>query len=49
MVLSSPDYRCSNEVLTIVSMLSVPQVFMRPKVRAHSFTKMPSLLVFQSH
>jgi HrpA-like RNA helicase len=32
MVLSSPDYRCSNEILTIVSMLSVPQVFMRPKV-----------------
>lgn len=26
MVLSSPDYGCSNEILTIVSMLSVPQV-----------------------
>lgn len=38
MVLSSPDYRCSNEILTIVSMLSVPQVFMRPKVHRHDFT-----------
>ncbi|GAB5029941.1 pre-mrna-splicing factor atp-dependent rna helicase-like [Nannochloropsis oceanica] len=34
MVLSSPDYNCSNEILTIVSMLSVPQVFMRPKEAA---------------
>lgn len=34
MVLASPDYGCSNEILTIVSMLSVPQVFMRPKEAA---------------
>jgi len=34
MVLSSPDFNCSNEILTIVSMLSVPQVFMRPKEAA---------------
>eukprot|EP00752_Nemacystus_decipiens_P013009 g11509.t1 len=30
-LLASPDYGCSNEVLSIVAMLSVPQVFMRPK------------------
>ncbi|TFJ87523.1 hypothetical protein NSK_000874 [Nannochloropsis salina CCMP1776] len=34
MVLSAPDFGCSNEILTIVSMLSVPQVFMRPKEAA---------------
>lgn len=34
MVLASPDHGCSNEVLTIVAMLSVPQVFMRPKEAA---------------
>ena len=31
MLLASPDYRCSNEALTIVAMMSVPNVFMRPK------------------
>ncbi|TIA90553.1 hypothetical protein E3P99_01514 [Wallemia hederae] len=30
----SVDYNCSQEVLTIVSMLSVPSVFYRPKERA---------------
>eukprot|EP01080_Neovahlkampfia_damariscottae_P011062 gene11062-3770_t len=27
----SPDFNCSNEILSIVAMLSVPQVFVRPK------------------
>jgi len=31
MLLASPEYHCSNEVLTIVAMMSVPNVFMRPK------------------
>lgn len=31
MLLASPDYKCSNEMLTIVAMLSVPNVFLRPK------------------
>ena len=31
MLLASPDYRCSNEALSIVAMMSVPNVFMRPK------------------
>lgn len=30
---ASPDYACSAEMLTIVSMLSVPSVFYRPKER----------------
>ena len=29
-LLSSPKHKCSNEVLSIVSMLSVPQIFIRP-------------------
>ncbi|KAI9009169.1 P-loop containing nucleoside triphosphate hydrolase protein [Hyaloraphidium curvatum] len=30
MLISSPQYRCSNEALSIVAMLSVPVVFIRP-------------------
>jgi len=33
MLIASVDYRCSGEMLTIVSMLSVPSVFYRPKER----------------
>lgn len=33
LVLTSVDYGCSEEMLTIVSMLSVPSVFYRPKER----------------
>lgn len=33
-LLASPDYGCSNEVLSIVAMLSVPQVY----TRIHVFT-----------
>jgi len=31
MVLASPKYKCVNEILSIVAMLSVPIVFVRPK------------------
>eukprot|EP01041_Mallomonas_annulata_P008273 gene8273-17023_t len=34
MLLSSPEYHCSNEMLSIVAMLSVPSIFMRPKEAA---------------
>ena len=34
MLLVSPDYQCSNEMLTIVALLSVPNIFMRPKEAA---------------
>jgi len=30
MLIVSPDYGCSNEILTIVACMSVPQIFMRP-------------------
>ena len=33
LIITSEDYGCSEEVLTIVSMLSVPSVFYRPKER----------------
>ena len=33
MLIASVEYRCSAEMLTIVSMLSVPSVFYRPKER----------------
>jgi pre-mRNA-splicing factor ATP-dependent RNA helicase DHX38/PRP16 len=33
MLLASVEYECSAEMLTIVSMLSVPSVFYRPKER----------------
>jgi len=33
MLLESEKYRCTSELLTIVSMLSVPSVFYRPKDR----------------
>jgi pre-mRNA-splicing factor ATP-dependent RNA helicase DHX15/PRP43 len=34
MLIASADYNCSNEILTITSMLSVQQCFMRPKEAA---------------
>jgi len=34
MLMCSPQYGCSSEILSIVALLSVPQVFMRPKESA---------------
>lgn len=34
MLLISPDYKCSNEILSIAALLSVPNIFMRPKEAA---------------
>eukprot|EP01098_Paradermamoeba_levis_P014388 TRINITY_DN6845_c0_g2_i5.p1 TRINITY_DN6845_c0_g2~~TRINITY_DN6845_c0_g2_i5.p1 ORF type:complete len:275 (+),score=81.02 TRINITY_DN6845_c0_g2_i5:243-1067(+) len=31
MIIESPKYSCSNEILTVASMLSVPNCFLRPK------------------
>lgn len=31
LLINSPHYKCSEEILSIVSMLSVPQCFVRPK------------------
>lgn len=33
MLIVAEKYNCSEEVLTIVSMLSVPSIFFRPKER----------------
>lgn len=33
MLIVSPELRCSNEILTIVAMLSVPNVFLRPNAQ----------------
>ena len=30
MLIASPEFTCSNEILTIVAMLSVPNVWLRP-------------------
>jgi pre-mRNA-splicing factor ATP-dependent RNA helicase DHX15/PRP43 len=34
LILISPDYRCSAEIVAIVACLSVPQIFMRPREAA---------------
>jgi pre-mRNA-splicing factor ATP-dependent RNA helicase DHX15/PRP43 len=34
LILVSPDYRCSSEIVTIVACLSVPQIFLRPREAA---------------
>jgi pre-mRNA-splicing factor ATP-dependent RNA helicase DHX15/PRP43 len=36
MLINSPKYKCSNEILSITAMLSVPNVFMRPKEAARA-------------
>jgi pre-mRNA-splicing factor ATP-dependent RNA helicase DHX38/PRP16 len=33
MLIKSCEFNCSSEILTIVSMLSVPSIFFRPKGR----------------
>lgn len=33
MLIVSPEFRCSNEILTIAAMLSVPNVFLRPNAQ----------------
>jgi len=33
MVLAADDLNCTEEVLTVVSMLSIPSIFFRPKDR----------------
>lgn len=34
MIVASPTFRCSNEILSVAAMLSVPQVFLRPREAA---------------
>lgn len=34
MLICSPDYNCSNEIVSIVAAMSVPQIFLRPRENA---------------
>lgn len=34
MMVAAPQFKCSNEIVSIAAMLSVPNVFMRPKESA---------------
>ena len=34
MLIAAPGYRCTNEMLSIVALLNVAQIFMRPKEAA---------------
>ena len=31
MIVAAPEFKCSNEILSIAAMLSVPNVFVRPR------------------
>lgn len=33
MLIISPEFKCSNEILTVAAMLSVPNVFVRPNAQ----------------
>ncbi|KAJ0976428.1 hypothetical protein J5N97_018393 [Dioscorea zingiberensis] len=39
MILHSPEFKCSNEILAIISMLSVPHCFLRPREKQHDADK----------
>ncbi|KAJ5719494.1 hypothetical protein N7493_007949 [Penicillium malachiteum] len=43
MLISSPEFYCSNEMLSIVSLLSVPQVFVRPASQRKRADEMKNL------
>ncbi|KAJ5101727.1 hypothetical protein NUU61_003949 [Penicillium alfredii] len=43
MLISSPEFYCSNEILSIVALLSVPQVFVRPASQRKRADEMKNL------
>ncbi|RWQ97967.1 pre-mRNA-splicing factor ATP-dependent RNA helicase prp16 [Paecilomyces variotii] len=43
MLISSPEFYCSNEILSITALLSVPQVFVRPNSQRKRADEMKSL------
>ncbi|KAH9885967.1 P-loop containing nucleoside triphosphate hydrolase protein [Xylariomycetidae sp. FL2044] len=43
MLISSPEFYCSNEILSITSLLSVPQVFLRPAQKRREADEMKAL------
>lgn len=47
MLISSPEFYCSNEILSITSLLSVPQVFVRPASQRKAADEMKNLFAHQ--
>ncbi|OTA96327.1 hypothetical protein M434DRAFT_392985 [Hypoxylon sp. CO27-5] len=43
MLISSPEFYCSNEILSITSLLSVPQIFVRPANKRREADEMKNL------
>lgn len=43
MLISSPEFKCSNEAASIAAMLSVPNVFMRPRDHAREVRFLPAV------
>lgn len=43
MIVAAPEFKCSNEILSIAAMLSVPNVFVRPReaMKAADESKVP--------
>ena len=47
MLISSPEFYCSNEVLSMTALLSVPQVFTRPAAKRKQADEMKALLTHE--
>lgn len=47
MLISSPEFYCSNEILSITAILSVPQVFVRPASQRKAADEMKNLFAHQ--
>jgi pre-mRNA-splicing factor ATP-dependent RNA helicase DHX15/PRP43 len=47
MLISSPEFYCSNEILSLVALLSVPQVFLRPASARKRADEMKALFAHQ--
>lgn len=47
MLISSPEFYCSNEILSITALLSVPQIFVRPNSQRKRADEMKNLFAHQ--
>ncbi|BFZ58971.1 DEAH-box ATP-dependent RNA helicase prp43 [Savitreella phatthalungensis] len=47
MLITSPRYRCSNEILSLVALLSVPQIFVRPNASKKQADEMRKLFAHE--
>ena len=48
MLICSPDYNCSNEIVSIVAAMSVPQIFLRPRENAKAADEAKAQFVDQT-